>query len=259
MDKENVLIGHIMMDLDIYSITRTLSNEEKASYYDALMTKYRNEKYEQYLINDKVRMCFDFSCMDIDKCKAVGERREAIRKERASKAANARWRKDKKTAEQTDEETAQPSDEIPLAEAEIFEAEQMEEFPFEDFYYIFPMHRDKTIAEKCWSKMPNEKRKLAFEGAKKYAAYIEYRKRHEENVKVMYPSTYLHQKRWEDEYEIPTETNNQNASNYGSNNRQSYKEAEFERNARTAIENLQAAERGELAYLSPFNPPRGQR
>lgn len=74
----------------------------------------------------------------------------------------------------------------------------------------------------------------------------------------MYPSTYLHQKRWEDEYEIPTDTNNQTASNYGSNNGKSYKEAEFERNARTIVENLQAAERGELAYLSPFNKPNGQ-
>ena len=73
----------------------------------------------------------------------------------------------------------------------------------------------------------------------------------------MLPSSYLNGKCWEGEYETPS-IDNQNASNYGSNNGKSYKEAEFERNARTAIENLQAAERGELAYLSPFNPPSGQ-
>lgn len=236
MIKENVLIGHIMIDLAAYPIISTLSIEEKANYYDAIMKKYRKEEYKQHLINEKVKMCFDFSCIDIDKCKAWSEIKSEEHKANSSKGGvkSGETRRAKKAAreqaEQTDKETAPPSDDTPLVGVE-----EVEQYPFEEFYSVFPMHRDKTIAEKCWSKMPNEVRKVAFEGAKKYAAYIEYRKQYEKNVKVMYPSTYLHQKRWEDEYEITTETNNQSASSYGSNNCQqvgrTQQQINIERNA----------------------------
>ena len=150
MDKENVLIGHIMMDLDIYSITRNLSNEEKASYYDAIMKKYRNEKYENHLINDKVKMCFDFSCMDIDKCKTIGKLREEQRKERASTAANARWRKAKKEAreqaEQQGTDDASPSDEIPLVDA-------VEQYPFEEFWNIYDKNVGKRKCQSIWKQI----------------------------------------------------------------------------------------------------------
>lgn len=247
MDKENVLIGHIMMDLDIYSITRTLSNEEKASYYDALMTKYRNEKYEQYLINDKVRMCFDFSCMDIDKCKAVGERREAIRKERASKAANARWRKGKKTEEQADEEAAPPSDDIPLTDVE-----EVERYPFEEFWKLYDMKVGEDDCRKKWSRMRESTKAKVMEHLPKYIVSTPNKK-----YRVA-PLKYLEKGYYNNEV-IDRTDNPQSASNYGSNNKQSYKEAEFERNARTIIDTMEKAERGEFAYLSPFNPPSGKR
>ena len=206
--------------------------------------------------NEVVKVVFDTIKDDVQKEAEKQKSTSEKNSKNGSKGGNAKWEKERQT--QANYKQADAPSPSPKEEATIFEAEQMEEFPFEDFYSVFPMHRNRTIAENCWSKMPNDVRKVAFEGAKKYAAYIEYRKQYEKNVKVMYPSTYLHQKRWEDEYEIPTDTNNQNASNYGSNNGKSYKEAEFERNARTIVENLQAAERGELAYLSPFNPPSGQ-
>lgn len=245
MDKENVLIGHIMMDLDIYSITRNLSNEEKASYYDAIMKKYRNEKYENHLINDKVKMCFDFSCMDIDKCKTIGKLREEQRKERASTAANARWRKAKKEAreqaEQQGTDDASPSDEIPLVDA-------VEQYPFEEFWNIYDKNVGKRKCQSIWKQISEETK------AKIMAHVVEYVKSRDKKHRKD-PPHYFEDHTWEDE--IIT-NNPQTASNYGSNNGKSYKEAEFERNARTIVENLQAAERGELAYLSPFNTPDGE-
>lgn len=156
-------------------------------------------------------------------------------KERKTNSIQANEAKKKKREAKGNILMNSPSDEESAEEPPLADTEEVEQYPFEEFYSVFPMHRDKTIAEKCWSKMPNEVRKVAFEGAKKYAAYIEYRKQYEKNVKVMYPSTYLHQKRWEDEYEIPTETNNQSASSYGSNNRQqdgrTQQQINIERNA----------------------------
>lgn len=237
-----------MMDLDIYSITRNLSNEEKASYYDAIMKKYRNEKYENHLINDKVKMCFDFSCMDIDKCKTIGKQREEQRKERASTAANARWRKAKKEAREQAEQQgtgdASPSDEIPLVDVE-----EVEKYPFEEFWKIYgkDVGHDKCL--QVWKRQLSEETK-----AKIMAHVVKYVQARPNEYFRKDPINYFKDKTYNDE----VVTNNQTASNYGSNNGKSYKEAEFERNARTAIENLQAAERGELAYLSPFNPPSGQ-
>lgn len=167
--------------------------------------------------NEVVKVVFDTIKDDVQKEAEKQRKTSGNRSVAGFKGGKAKWEKERQTQANYKQADAPPPPH--KDEAEIFEAEQMEEYPFADFYSIFPMHRDKTIAEKYWSKMPNETRKIAFEGAKKYAAYIEYRKQHEENVKVMYPSTYLNQKRWEDEYEIPS-TNNQSASSYGSNNRQ---------------------------------------
>lgn len=245
MDKENVLIGHIMIDLDIYSITQNLSIEEKANYYDAIMKKYRKEEYNKHLITDKVKMCFDFSCMDIDKCKAIGKKKEELRKERASNAANARWRKEKKEskaqAEQQDENIAPPSDEIPMAE-------QVELYPFEEFWNIYDKNVGKRKCQNIWKQISEETKAKIMAHVVEYVKYRD--KKHRKD-----PPHYFEEHTWEDEII----TNNQSASSYGSNNRQSYKEAEFERNARTIVDTLERAEKGEFAYLSPFNPPSGQR
>lgn len=222
MDKENVLIGHIMMDLDIYSITRNLSNEEKASYYDAIMKKYRNEKYENHLINDKVKMCFDFSCMDIDKCKTIGKLREEQRKERASTAANARWRKAKKEAreqaEQQGTDDASPSDEIPLVDA-------VEQYPFEEFWNIYDKNVGKRKCQSIWKQISEETK------AKIMAHVVEYVKSRDKKHRKD-PPHYFEDHTWEDE--IIT-NNPQTASNYGSNNRQqdgrTQQQINIERNA----------------------------
>lgn len=223
MNKENVLIGHIMIDLDIYSITQNLSIEEKANYYDAIMKKYRKEEYNKHLITDKVKMCFDFSCMDIDKCKAIGKKKEELRKERASNAANARWRKEKKEskaqAAQQDEDTAPPSDEIPMAE-------QVELYPFEEFWTIYgkDVGHDKCL--QVWKNQLSDETK-----AKIMERVVKYVQARPNEYFRKDPINYFKDKTYNDE----VVTNNQSASSYGSNNRQrdtrTQQQINIERNA----------------------------
>lgn len=249
MDKENVLIGHIMIDLAAYPIISTLSAEEKANYYDAIMKKYRNEKYENHLINERVKMCFDFSCIDIDKCKAWNEAKNQDHKTNSSKGGkkSGETRKAKKEAreqaEQQGTEDASPFDEIPFVDVE-----EVEKYPFEEFWNIYDKNVGKRKCQSIWKQISAETK------AKIMAHVVEYVKSRDKKHRKD-PPHYFEEHTWEDE--IIT-NNPQTESNYGSNNRQSYKEAEFERNARTIVENLQAADRGELAYLSPFNKSGGE-
>lgn len=205
--------------------------------------------------SEVVKVVFDTIKDDVQKEAEKQKSTSEKNSKNGSKGGNAKWEKERQAQANYKQSDAPPKS--PKNEAELFDVEQMEEFPFSEFYSIFPKHTDRMNAEEKWKKMTNEKRKLAFEGAKRYAAYIEYRKKHEKDVRVLMPSTYLNKERWEDEYETPS-IDNQSASNYESNNGKSYKEAEFERNARTIVENLQAADRGELAYLSPFNKSGGE-
>lgn len=250
MDKENVLIGHIMIDLAAYPIISTLSAEEKANYYDAIMKKYRNEKYENHLINERVKMCFDFSCIDIDKCKAWNEAKNQDHKMNSSKGGikSGETRRAKKEvreqAEQQGTEDASPSDEIPLVDVE-----EVEKYPFEEFWKLYGMQIGEIECRMKWSRMRESTKAKVMEHLPKYVASTPNKQYRAE------PFNYLSRGYYNNEIIDRTQTN---TNNYGSNNGKSYKEAEFERNARTAIENLQAAERGELAYLSPFNPPSGQ-
>lgn len=197
-----------MMDLDIYSITRNLSNEEKASYYDAIMKKYRNEKYENHLINDKVKMCFDFSCMDIEKCKTIGKQREEQRKERASTAANARWRKAKKEAreqaEQQGTEDASPSDEIPLVDVE-----EVEKYPFEEFWKLYGMQIGEIECRMKWSRMRESTKAKVMEHLPKYVASTPNKQYRAE------PFNYLSRGYYNNEIIDRTQTN---TNSYGSNN-----------------------------------------
>lgn len=182
--------------------------------------------------NEVVKVVFDTIKDDVQKEAEKQRNTSEKNSKNGSKGGKAKWEKERQMQANYKQADAPPPP--PKDEAEIFEAEQMEEYPFADFYSIFPSHTDRKKAEEKWKKMPNEKRKLAFEGAKRYANFIEYRKKHEENVKVMMPSTYLNGERWEDEYEIPS-TNNQSASSYGSNNRQrderTQQQINIERNA----------------------------
>lgn len=138
----------------------------------------------------------------------------------------------------------QPSDGIPYADVEV-----VEKYPFEKFWKIYGKDVGYDKCLQVWKQISEETK------AKIMAHVVKYVQARPNEYYRKDPINYFKDRTYEDK----VITNNQSASSYGSNNRQSYKEAEFERNARTIVDTLERAEKGEFAYLSPFNPPSGQR
>lgn len=139
----------------------------------------------------------------------------------------------------SDEESAE---EPPLADV-------VEQYPFEEFWKIYGKEVGFEECQRIWNSQFSNVTKSEI-----MAHVVEYVKARPNVYFRKDPINYFKERCWKDK----VITNPQSASNYGSNNGKSYKEAEFERNARTIVENLQAADRGELAYLSPFNKSGGE-
>ena len=253
MAKEDVLIGHILLDLAAYPMMRDLSDKEKASYYDAIMSKYREEDYEQFLINDRVKYCFGFTCLDIDKCRKWHQQKTEKRSKDGQDAANERWHpKGKSKAEQKQqpelfkEEAASEDDDVPLVEAE-----EVEPYPFVEFWNTFNFKRNKQTAEKVWKKLNNKDRAAAMAAIPNYHAYLEHKRSTGFNQNNLYPATYLNGRRWEDDYSITdiTPQNNGN-NNIQPNNRVSQRE----RNIAIAGQALAEAY-ASIRPREPFNTP----
>lgn len=167
-------------------------------------------------------------------------------KERKANSIQANEAKKKKREAKGNILMNSPSDEESAEEPPLADTEEVEQYPFEEFWKIYgkDVGHDKCL--QVWKRQLSEETK-----AKIMAHVVKYVQARPNEYFRKDPINYFKDKTYNDE----VVTNNQSASNYGSNNGKSYKEAEFERNARTIVENLQAAERGELAYLSPFNKP----
>ena len=252
MAKKEINIEDFPLELEKedYNMLEQMEDVPFAKLMRAWWEFFRGNEYEKYLSPDNQ---FQFEYLTFRTNKRRNERYEKVKKQSddGKKAIMLRWENEKKKKQKKQTE-----------EGAIFaDAENVEKYPFEDFYEAFGNKKKPKEARKAWSKLKEEEKALAMEKVSQYVSYIRYRAKKEnwatKTEYQMLPSSYLNGKCWEGEYEIPS-IDNQNASNYGSNNGKSYKEAEFERNARTIVENLQAAERGELAYLSPFNTPDGE-
>lgn len=252
MAKKEKNIEDIPLELEKedYNMLEQMEDVPFAKLMRAWWEFFRGNEYEKYLSPDNQ---FQFESLTFRTNKRRNERYEKVKKQSddGKKAIMLRWENEKKKKQKKQNE-----------EGAIFaDAENVEKYPFEDFYEAFGNKKKPKEARKAWSKLKEEEKALAMEKVSQYVSYIRYRAKKENwSTKTEYqmlPSSYLNGKCWEGEYETPS-IDNQSASNYGSNNGKSYKEAEFERNARTIVENLQAAERGELAYLSPFNTPDGE-
>lgn len=249
MAKEDVLIGHILLDLAAYPMMRDLSDKEKASYYDAIMSKYREEDYEQFLINDRVKYCFGFTCLDIDKCRKWHQQKTEKRSKDGQDAANERWHpKGKSKAEQKQqpelfkEEAASEGDGVPLVEAE-----EVEPYPFERFWNLYNFKHDKQPAEKAWKKLNNKDRAAAMAAIPNYHAYLEHKRSTGFNQNQAYAASYLNKRRWEDDYSITDIT----PQNNGNNNIQyNNREAQRQQNLRAMGEWLAEA----AANVQPINP-----
>lgn len=226
-------------DDDVISQAIKLDEDSKtAQYLNILKDAYNGKKVE---ISDPV-LKYAFSLQE-EKIKSYLENQRKISEqnsEKGKKGAKIRW------SEQRQQE-----------ENEITFAEEVSPYPFEDFWNAYNYIKNKKGTSEIWRMMPDEDKKAAIEAAPKYLKWYENEKKRNPKLTKLYPKTFLLDRRFMDDFTFE-EVTQTNTNSYGSNNGKSYKEAEFERNARTAIENLQAAERGELAYLSPFNPPSGQ-
>ncbi len=209
-----------------------------AQYLNILKDAYSGKKVE---ISDPV-LKYAFSLQE-EKIKSYLENQRKTSEqnsENGKKGAMIRWSKQRQ----------QEEDEISFAE-------EVSPYPFDDFWNAYNYIKNKKGTSEIWRMMPDEDRKAAIEAVPKYLKWYENEKKRNPKHTKLYPKTFLLDKRFLDDFTIE-EVTQTNTNSYGSNNGKSYKEAEFERNARTIVENLQAADRGELAYLSPFNKPDGE-
>ena len=73
------------------------------------------------------------------------------------------------------------------------------EITFQEFYGLYPRKVGRFLAEKSFKKLNKRNRQLAYEGLIKYIKFWESNKT--EKQFIPHPSTWLNQKRWDDELE----------------------------------------------------------
>lgn len=229
MAKKEINIEDFPLELEKedYNMLEQMEDVPFAKLMRAWWEFFRGNEYEKYLSPDNQ---FQFEYLTFRTNKRRNERYEKVKKQSddGKKAIMLRWENEKKKKQKKQTE-----------EGAIFaDAENVEKYPFEDFYEAFGNKKKPKEARKAWSKLKEEEKALAMEKVSQYVSYIRYRAKKEnwatKTEYQMLPSSYLNGKCWEGEYEIPS-IDNQNASNYGSNNRQqdgrTQQQINIERNA----------------------------
>ena len=74
---------------------------------------------------------------------------------------------------------------------------------FEQFYNAYPRKVGRYTAEKSFKKLSNKDKNDAYKGLVNYLKY--WKASETEKQFIPHPSTFINQKRWEDEIEIPIE------------------------------------------------------
>lgn len=229
MAKKEINIEDFPLELEKedYNMLEQMEDVSFAKLMRAWWEFFRGNEYEKYLSPDNQ---FQFDYLTFRTNKRRNERYQNVKKKSddGRKAIMLRWKNDKKKKQKTQTE-----------EGTIFaDAENVEKYPFEDFYEAFGNKKKPKEARKAWSKLKEEEKALAMEKVSQYVSYIRYRAKKEnwatKTEYQMLPSSYLNGKCWEGEYEAPS-IDNQNASNYGSNNGQqdgrTQQQINIERNA----------------------------
>ena len=70
---------------------------------------------------------------------------------------------------------------------------------FDEFYKLYPKKVGRVVAQRCFTKLNKKDKQLAYDGLLKYIRFWESNKT--EKQFIPHPSTWLNQKRWEDELE----------------------------------------------------------
>lgn len=229
MAKKEINIEDFPLELEKedYNMLEQMEDVPFAKLMRAWWEFFRGNEYEKYLSPDNQ---FQFDYLTFRTNKRRNERYENAKKKSddGRNAAMLRWENDKKKKQKKQTE-----------EGAIFaDAENVEKYPFEDFYEAFGNKKKPKEARKAWSKLTEDEKALAMEKVSQYVSYIRYRAKKENwTTKTEYqmlPSSYLNGKCWEGEYETPS-IDNQSASNYGSNNGQqdgrTQQQINIERNA----------------------------
>lgn len=208
--EKNIEDFPLELEKEDYNMLEQMEDVPFAKLMRAWWEFFRGNEYEKYLSPDNQ---FQFEYLTFRTNKRRNERYEKVKKQsdNGREAVMRRWENDKKKKQKKQTE-----------EGAIFaDAENVEKYPFEDFYEAFGNKKKPKEARKAWSKLKEEEKALAMEKVSQYVSYIRYRAKKEnwENKTEyqMLPSSYLNGKCWEGEYETPS-IDNQNASNYGSNN-----------------------------------------
>ena len=225
--EKNIEDFPLELEKEDYNMLEQMEDVPFAKLMRAWWEFFRGNEYEKYLSPDNQ---FQFEYLTFRTNKRRNERYEKVKKQSddGKKAIMLRWENEKKKKQKKQTE-----------EGAIFaDAENVEKYPFEDFYEAFGNKKKPKEARKAWSKLKEEEKALAMEKVSQYVSYIRYRAKKEnwatKTEYQMLPSSYLNGKCWEGEYETPS-IDNQNASNYGSNNRQqdgrTQQQINIERNA----------------------------
>lgn len=236
------------LENDDYNLLEQMEDISFAKLMRAWWEFFRGNDYEKYLSPDN-QFQFEYLTFRTNKRRNIHFEDDKKASNNGRDAVNRRWDDFRKRKEK--EKQKQVEQAIPFAEAEV---EEVEKYPFEDFYEAFGNKKKPKEARKAWSKLKEDEKALAMEKVSQYVSYIRYRAKKENwETKTEYqmlPSSYLNGKCWEGEYETPS-IDNQNANNYGSNNRQyNNKEAQRQQNLREMGEWLAEA----AANVQPINP-----
>ena len=82
-----------------------------------------------------------------------------------------------------------------------FIMQNFEEITFEKFYKLYPRKQKRFMASKSFKKLSSDDKVLAYNGLLNYIKFWKYNKT--EKQFIPHPSTWLNQRRWEDELDLP--------------------------------------------------------
>ena len=83
----------------------------------------------------------------------------------------------------------------------LFSMPDFKDITFDNFYKLYPRKVGRYLAQKCFQKLSRKDKVDAYNGLINYIKFWE--SSETEKQFIPHPSTFLNQKRWEDEVELP--------------------------------------------------------
>ena len=215
---KNKEVRKILLNLDFRVLFKELSFENAGRMLFEVMDKYAEQK--ELSLEDPTTLAYaKVWCADVDIALKYSRAKSETNSKNGQKGGKQKAENHRKReAEQQQqpelfkEEAASDDDGVPLVEAE-----EVEPYPFVEFWNTFNFKRNKQTAEKAWKKLNNKDRAAAMAAIPNYHAYLEHKRSTGFNQNNLYPATYLKERRWEDDYSITdTPQNNGNNKSYQS-------------------------------------------